>query len=158
MNPVRFHLVDRPVSPFSACTLAECGVARLFSSGLDRERVDDVTGGIQLYPSPPPVKKTNVVVKLAAPEMVPPASVDQISLAGDTMLRVHEVAPGWEHYYLKTLWREWIATKAGMPTPMTVKVIGAVRSKDPPPFRAQRSTPPLAALTARAASRGIWRP
>jgi hypothetical protein len=78
-------------------------------------RVDEVTGGLRLYPSPPPIKKTNVVVKLAAPEVVPPASVDRIVLQGETLLRVPEVAPGWDKYYLETLWREWIATKAGMP-------------------------------------------
>ena len=78
-------------------------------------RVDDVTGGIRLYPSPPPVKKTNVVVKLAAPDLVPPASVDRIVLNSETMLHVHEVAPGWDKYHLENVWREWIATKAGMP-------------------------------------------
>jgi hypothetical protein len=78
-------------------------------------RVDEVGGGIRLYPSPPAVKRTNVVVKLAAPEVVPTASVDRIVLAPETMLRVHEVAPGWDKYYLENVWREWIATKAGMP-------------------------------------------
>ena len=78
-------------------------------------RVDEVTGGIRLYPSAPPVKRTNVVVKLAAPEVAPPASVDRIVLSSETMLRVHEVAPGWDKYYLENVWREWVVSKAGMP-------------------------------------------
>jgi hypothetical protein len=76
-------------------------------------RVDEVTGGIRLYPSPPPVKKTNVVVKIAAP--VPIMSADQIRLKPETLERVSSVAPGWDKYYLESLWREWITTKAGMP-------------------------------------------
>lgn len=72
-------------------------------------RVEDIKGGIRIYPSPPPVKKTNVVVKLAAP--VPIASPAQIRLQPETMLRAAEAAPGWDKYYLEQLWREWIMTK-----------------------------------------------
>lgn len=78
-------------------------------------RVDEVKGGVRLYPSPPPVRKTNIVVKLAAPTEISPAAVDQIRLKAETLLHMHEVAPGWDKYYLENLWREWISTKAGMP-------------------------------------------
>jgi len=78
-------------------------------------RVEEVKGGIRLYPSPPPVKRTNVVVKLAAPVLATPASVDQIRLLPETLEQVPSVAPGWDKYYLESLWREWISTKAGMP-------------------------------------------
>jgi hypothetical protein len=75
-------------------------------------RIEQVKGGIRLYPSPPPVKKTQVVVKLAPPK---PATIADIRLAPETMLRVPEVAPGWDKYYLEGMWRDWVGTKAGMP-------------------------------------------
>lgn len=77
-------------------------------------RVEKVKGGIRLYPSPPPVKRSQVVVPLALPSPVP-ARVDQIRLAPETMDKVRDVAPGWDKYHLEGLWRDWIATKAGMP-------------------------------------------
>lgn len=76
-------------------------------------RVDEVRGGIRLYPSPPPVKKTNVVVKLQAPKAI--TSADQIRLKAETLEKVRDAAPGWDKYHLEGMWREWIATKAGMP-------------------------------------------
>lgn len=88
-------------------------------------RVDEVKGGIRLFPSPPPVKKTNVVVKLAAP--VPIKSADQIRLRPETMDKVATAAPGWDKYYLETLWREWITSKAGMPQDPDKAFIGWCR-------------------------------
>jgi hypothetical protein len=77
-------------------------------------RVDQVKGGIRLYPSPPPVKRSQVVVPLAPP--APPVlRPDQIHLKPETMDQVRDVAPGWDKYHLEGLWRDWIATKAGMP-------------------------------------------
>ena len=78
-------------------------------------RVEQVKGGIRLYPSPPPVKQTRVVVPLAKPEPAPPLRVDQIRLKPETMLKVADAAPGWDKYHLEGLWRDWISTKAGMP-------------------------------------------
>lgn len=89
-------------------------------------RVEEVTGGIRLYPSPPPIKKTNVVVKLAAP--APITSAAQIRLKSETLERVPSVAPGWDKYYLETLWREWITNKAGMPKDPDKAFLGWCRS------------------------------
>jgi hypothetical protein len=76
-------------------------------------RVEQVRGGIRLYPSPPPVKKSQVVVQLAPPK--PVLRPDQIHLKPETMDKVREAAPGWDKYHLEGLWRDWIATKAGVP-------------------------------------------
>jgi len=77
-------------------------------------RVEEITGGLRLYPSAPPVRRsTKPIVKLAAP--APVLRADQIHLKPETMDAVREAAPGWDKYHLERLWRDWIATKAGMP-------------------------------------------
>jgi hypothetical protein len=50
-----------------------------------------------------------------APPAPPVLRPDQIHLKPETMDQVRDVAPGWDKYHLEGLWRDWIATKAGMP-------------------------------------------
>ena len=77
-------------------------------------RIEDVKGGLRLYPSPPPVQKKQVVVPLQASKPIERA--DQIRLKPETYEAAKIAAPGWDvRGYLEGLWRDWITTKAGMP-------------------------------------------
>ncbi|MFE3839505.1 replication protein RepA, partial [Pseudogemmobacter sonorensis] len=78
-------------------------------------RVEQVKGGIRLYPSPPPVKPKRVVLSMPAPKPAAPLRIDQIHLKPETYDKIPEAAPGWDKYHLEGLWRDWVATKAGVP-------------------------------------------
>lgn len=77
-------------------------------------RVEQVKGGIRLYPSPPPVKQTRVVVPLAKPDIPAPQRVSDIRLDPETYIKAKAAAPGWDVYYLEGIWRDWISGK-GLP-------------------------------------------
>lgn len=76
-------------------------------------RVEEITGGLRLFPSAPPVRRmTRTVVKLAPPD--PVISIDKIRLKPETLDAVRTAAPGWDKYYLENQWRGWIE-KVGAP-------------------------------------------
>lgn len=77
-------------------------------------RVEQVKGGIRLYPSPPPVKQKRVVVPLMPPKPATPLRIDQIRLKPETYDKAKTNAPGWDVYHLEGVWRDWISGK-GVP-------------------------------------------
>mgnify|MGYP002795020082 CR=1 FL=1 len=68
-------------------------------------KVEQVTGGIKLYPSPPPIKKNSVVVKSF------PTSIPSLNVSEKALETVRLVAPGWDKYALLADWREWHLNK-----------------------------------------------
>jgi hypothetical protein len=90
-------------------------------------RFEQVTGGLRLYPSPPPVKRKGVVVQLPerataaalpAPRPASPrtsqgpseTSRDGVkrAISADALEKVRSVAPGWDKYYLLETYAGWI--------------------------------------------------
>jgi hypothetical protein len=80
-------------------------------------RIETVTGGLKLLPSPPPVRRKLVALPraerakaLAAPvvretELVPLSALEQVP----------EIAPGWDKYFLEAQYRAWVKT---LPEPL----------------------------------------
>lgn len=72
-------------------------------------KVEQVTGGLRLYPSPTPIRKSAVTVK-ALPK-APSLTVSDMALD-----KVRTVAPGWDKYALVSDWQAWHAEK-DLPAP-----------------------------------------
>jgi hypothetical protein len=106
------------------------GGLKLALAAYPTARVDTVRGGLLLKPSPPPIKRTNVVVALpppGAPQAVERAAVGthmadkapavprpaQVArfITEDALDRVRQVAPGWDRQWLLARYREWTAGK-----------------------------------------------
>jgi hypothetical protein len=77
-------------------------------------RVDQVRGGLRLMPSPPPIAKKTVVVKLPAPAEQRPA-VPELPLrhriTEDGFDRLRNACPGWDRQWLVLRYLEWMADK-----------------------------------------------
>lgn len=67
-------------------------------------RIEQVTGGLRLYPSPPPIKKFQVVVKALPPKKPPTLDVSEATLD-----EAKRLAPGFDKYALLIDWRTWHA-------------------------------------------------
>ena len=96
-------------------------------------KMEFVRGGLRLFPSPPPVKRRQVVVALPArAASVPaattakpadtqwsrsaPAAFDRDRLVSpDALEQVREVAPGWDKYYLEAAYKEFVSRLGEMP-------------------------------------------
>jgi replication initiator protein len=81
-------------------------------------RVDQVRGGLRLLPSPPPIARKAVVVKLPAPAEEPPRGVSELPLrhriTEDGLDRLRDACPGWDRQWLLLRYLEFMADK---PTP-----------------------------------------
>jgi hypothetical protein len=79
-----------------------------------RARVEQVRGGLRLLPSPPPIAKKAVVVKLPAPAapLPKPAAIPiEITaplISEDALDKVREIAPGWDRQFLAARYRAWM--------------------------------------------------
>ncbi len=80
-------------------------------------KIDIVRGGIRLFPSPPPIKRRQVVVALPMPLAIagplatkdkPPTIVKDIELglSEACLQRAADIAPGWDLVYLKNCYAE----------------------------------------------------
>jgi hypothetical protein len=96
-------------------------------------KMEFVRGGLRLFPSPPPVKRRQVVVALparaaAVPAATPvkpadaqwsrsaPTAFDPGRLVSlDALEQVREVAPGWDKYYLEAAYKEFVSRLGEMP-------------------------------------------
>jgi hypothetical protein len=96
-------------------------------------KMEIVRGGLRLFPSPPPVKRRQVVVALPARAAAVPATAmtkpadtqssrsaptafDRDRLVSlDALEQVREVAPGWDKYYLEAAYKEFVSRLGEMP-------------------------------------------
>lgn len=92
-------------------------------------RVEKITGGLRLYPSPPPIRKRQVVAALpkpdaqvrdraedAAPAPLAPADVRRpIAISADAIEAVREIAPGYDKYWLE---QKFIGWASGLKEPL----------------------------------------
>lgn len=85
-------------------------------------RIEIVTGGLKLLPSPPPVKRTTVVVSTRAAELpaaapaaiTSPAKLTMVDLVSEKALtQVPALAPGWDKYGLAATYVEFVNNELG---------------------------------------------
>jgi hypothetical protein len=83
-------------------------------------RVDQVRGGLRLLPSPSPIAKTSVIVKLPAPAADNPAkelrpAVPELPLrhriTEDGLDKLRDACPGWDRQWLVLRYLEFMADK-----------------------------------------------
>lgn len=104
-------------------------------------RIETVRGGLKLLPSPPPVKRRQVVVALPAPAQaaIPapqkkapgpsapkPFSVDAL-VSSAAIEQLSEVAPGWDKYFLESAYKEFVKGLGEMPRNADAAFLGWVR-------------------------------
>lgn len=94
-------------------------------------KIEMVRGGIRLFPSPPPIKRSQVVVGLIPKSpTVPPAlpapapraapstptifNADRL-VSQDALDQVREVAPGWDKYFLEAAYKQFVTGLGEMP-------------------------------------------
>jgi len=94
-------------------------------------KIEMVRGGVRLFPSPPPIKRRQVLVALPSPETTavsappPPAAQssprvpksfnrDQL-VSAEALEQVRDIAPGWDRYYLEATYKEFVAGLGEMP-------------------------------------------
>jgi hypothetical protein len=70
-------------------------------------RVEQITGGLRMFPSAPPIRKASIVV----PELPKPKPTASLNVSPEALDRVRLVAPGWDKYHLESTWREWHVAK-----------------------------------------------
>lgn len=93
-------------------------------------KMEFVRGGLRLFPSPPPVKRRQVVVALPKAAALPPPikATPAISsplapqrfdrerlVSMDALEQVREVAPGWDKYYLEAAYKDFVSRLGEMP-------------------------------------------
>ena len=94
-------------------------------------KIEMVRGGIRLFPSPPPIKRSQVVVGLIPKSSVPlpaltapaphsspspPAVFNADRLVSqDALEQVRDVAPGWDKYYLEATYKQFVTGLGEMP-------------------------------------------
>ena len=93
-------------------------------------KIEIVRGGLRLFPSPPPIKRRQVVVALPKPEAASvaklpaapqwsissPTSFDRDRLVSlEALEEVRDVAPGWDKYFLEATYKEFVAGLGEMP-------------------------------------------
>jgi hypothetical protein len=95
-------------------------------------KIEMVRGGIRLFPSPPPIKRRQVsvglmpetsatpVAALPAPSTRGPSGVLQTFNADrlvsqDALDQLSEVAPGWDKYYLESVYKQFVTGLGEMP-------------------------------------------
>jgi hypothetical protein len=82
-------------------------------------RVDQVRGGLRLLPSPPPIARKAVVVKLPAPAVTPATeqrlAVPELPLrhriTEDGLDRLRDACPGWDRQWLLLRYLEFMSDK-----------------------------------------------
>ncbi len=91
-------------------------------------RIEMVRGGIRLFPSPPPIKRRQVVVALPAPLAIAaptqssillidgrPSPMVSLGLSEDALLRAKNIAPGWDLDDLMRCYSEMQKSRAKPP-------------------------------------------
>ncbi len=94
-------------------------------------KIEMVRGGIRLFPSPPPIKRSQVVVglmpksstplpalaapaPLSSPSTPPVFNADRL-VSQDALEQVRDVAPGWDKYYLEAAYKQFVTGLGEMP-------------------------------------------
>jgi hypothetical protein len=98
------------------------GALRKATGAYREARIEAVTGGLRLLPSPPPVRRAAAALPRAkeedrtavkriaapAPAQSPAAEKDLVPLSALEM--VPSIAPGWDKYYLEAQYKAWVKT------------------------------------------------
>jgi Plasmid encoded RepA protein len=98
------------------------GALQKATSAYKEARIESVTGGLKLLPSPPPVKKSSVVISVRdEKDTVVPKSVPKLAaIAGNPVIvqnliseealqQVSRIAPGWDKHFLLATYKKWVA-------------------------------------------------
>jgi hypothetical protein len=101
-------------------------------------RIEQVSGGLRLLPSPPPVKRVAVTVTLppttaTAVPLLAPSQAEKKSVTFETLVsaealeQVPDIAPGWDKYWLEARYREFVRGKNELPRNADAAFLGWVR-------------------------------
>ena len=104
-------------------------------------RIELVTGGLKLLPSPPAVPRSSVMVtsfaasRPPAPALVAPtkvlaptaAVVPSLLVSEEALQQVPRIAKGWDKYVLEQKYKEWVMKKGEMPRNLDAAFLGWVR-------------------------------
>jgi hypothetical protein len=113
------------------------GALRKATSAYQEARIESVTGGLKLLPSPPPVRRSSVTVSalaadasvktsfVSAPSPTPVVTSDLVSEAA--LQQVPLLAPGWDKHFLMATYKTWVVGLGEMPRNPDAAFIGWVK-------------------------------
>jgi hypothetical protein len=104
-------------------------------------RIESVKGGLKLFPSPPPVKRSMVLVQSQAKtetvkeikekttaKLTPVPTISRkVSISIDALEKVPSIAPGWDKYFLESQYRSWVETLPDPPRNPDAAFLGWVK-------------------------------
>ena len=116
------------------------GALQKATSAYKEARIESVTGGLKLLPSPPPVKKSSVVISVrdekdtVVPKPVPKLAaiagnpvIVQNLISEEALQQVSRIAPGWDKHFLLATYKKWVAGLGEMPRNPDAAFLGWVK-------------------------------
>ena len=116
------------------------GALQRATSAYKEARIETVTGGLKLLPSPPPVKRSSVMISGKAEAPVVPMGIKASNLTAtnnqvivqnlvseEALQEVPRLAPGWDKYALAETYRAWVTQKGEMPRNVDAAFLGWVK-------------------------------